>query len=211
MKYRVDARWYYPIAAVMAILLLIVIGAMSGCVPKQEKIKESLCTDKTCAVVYNDKEGRNLLVYVEKAKFGSCKPGKQWPNCTEGDISRGMRNIPYNENPRDHFKQEEGQIKPREAKAVCVSSVSHPEAKITNTWFIGTMEPKVEPAKSQGIFQKCNIGVVGQTAYIKSEHHAEPSTLMCNVFWVTPEGERIVLDFVITQALGDCVAQAVVP
>jgi hypothetical protein len=183
--------------------------SLFGCVPKEPKVVESLCTDTTCAVVYNDKDDQKLLVYIEKAKFGNCSPGKRWPNCTEGDISRGMRNIPYNVN-EDHFKQEEGQIKPRDVKAVCVSSVSHPEAKITNTWFIGDTKPRTE-TKTIGIFQECAIGTPTQTAYIKSEHHSEPSTLMCNVFWVTPDGDRIVLDLMITQALGDCVAQAVVP
>jgi hypothetical protein len=191
-------------------IIAIVMSTAAKCPAATPKIQESLCTDSTCAVVYNDKDDRKLLVYVEKAKFGNCEPGKRWPNCAEGDISRGMRNIPYNANP-DLDKQEGTKGGSKDAKAVCVSSVSHPEAMITNTWFIGDMDARTEPSAIQGIFQKCNIGVPTQTAYIKSEHHAVPSTLMCNVFWVTPEGERIVLDFVITQALGDCVAQAVVP
>lgn len=196
------------VALIVAAIVLLVMATAAGCKPP--KILESLCTDKTCAVVYNDKDGRNLLVYVEKAKFGNCEPGKRWPNCAEGDISRGMRNIPYNENPHQP-KQESDKGGSKDAKAVCVSSVSHPPVMITNTWFIGEMDARTEEPEVLGIFQKCAIGIPGQTAYIKAEHHAAPSTLMCNVFWVTPEGERIVLDFVITQALGDCQAQALVP
>lgn len=198
------------IVLIVTAIIVLVMGTAAKCPAKTPKVQKSLCTDKTCAVVYNDKEGRNLLVYIEKAKFGNCEPGKRWPNCTEGDISRGMRNIPYNANP-DINKELTKQNIRSDGKAVCVSSVSHPEATITNTWFIGEMDAKTEEPEVMGIFQRCDIGLPGQTAYIKSEHHAVPSTLMCNVFWVTADGEKIVLDFVITQAFGDCVAQGLVP
>ena len=193
-------------------IVLMLVGALllyvSGCVPKQEKVEVSVCTDKICSVIYKNKDGQKQLIYIEKARFGNCEPGKRWPNCTEGDISRGMRNIPYNANP--NVKTNQHQVG-RDAKTVCVSSVSHPEVTITNTWFIGEMAAKTEDPDILGIFQRCAIGLPGQTAYIKSEHHAAPSTVMCNVFWVTADGDRIVLDFVITQAMGDCQAQAVIP
>lgn len=193
------------IAAILALLLILPLGTAASC--SSPKVEASLCADETCSIIYKDEDGNKQLVYIEKARFGNCEPGKRWPNCTEGDISRGMRNIPYNSNPKVETKHQVG----RDAKTVCVSSVSHPEVTITNTWFIGEMDAKTEDPDILGIFQKCGIGLPNQTAYIKAEHHAVPSTLMCTVFWVTADGDRVVLDFVITQALGDCQAQAVVP
>lgn len=145
-------------------------------------------------------------VNVDIAEFVVCKIGDKWPNCKRD--AREFPDVPdVPNNPKyRNYKLIDNQKK----RIVCVDSISFPEATITNSWTIGT-DSGVDGPKRQGTFQTCFTVFAGQRASIKSEHHREPSTLVCTVWMFGRDGKKKILDFEITQALGDCSAKARIP
>lgn len=187
------------VAVLLAALAVVLLGCTSGTV---------------CARRYNKAEGQYEIQYksdvdpdgqggkrsdwikVDKNEYNACRIGDEWPACKEGaEVNQ----------PRP--KQDD---KDRNSKEVCVSSVSHPKVKITNSWSIGRMDVKTEKSAVQGIFERCRLAQSGQTAYLKAEHHADPSTLVCTI-WVWEKGKKRLIDTMITQALGDCVVNQRIP
>jgi hypothetical protein len=191
----------------LAIVLSLTLMGAEGCPGKSKnKVEASICVGKNDCYIIHTEGKEKRTVAVTRAIFESCKVDYEWPSCGDG-IHNGMRVTQLDNDP---YRSTKRNAQNRNARSVCVQSISDPDAMITNTWFIGQMDAKTEEPKVQGIFTKCALAQPGQTAYIKSEHHAIPSTLLCQVY-VFKNGQKWPLDFIITQALGDCVAQAVVP
>lgn len=196
--------------ALVMVFCLVVSGAIAGCDdPFQPKniVTARICADnakKDCYIVHEEGDEKRIVA-VTKAVFDACPENYEWPRCGDG-IHNGMRVIQLDNDP---YASKQRSADEQNKRTVCVESISHPEAPITNTWFIGGSEPKTE-SKVQGIFTRCALASPGSTAYIKSERHATPSTLMCLVY-VFKGGARWPLDMVITQALGDCEATHVIP
>ncbi len=195
------------LVAVFAMLVILPFATAAGC--GKNEVKASICDENgnNCTIIYYDaKAKKNFMVGVTKTMFEACKVDYQWPECGDG-IHNGMRVTQLDNDP---YRAPRGEEENENARTACVSSVSHPDVTITNSWFIGAMQLKVEPKATQGIFEKCKLAQPKQTAYLKAEHHAVPSTIMCNI-WVYQAGQKWVLDFMITQALGDCTVQATIP
>jgi hypothetical protein len=148
--------------------------SLFGCTLKKDKVEASICHGDECFIIHTEgKEKR--LVSVTPAMFKSCKVDYQWPECGDG-IHNGMRVTQLDNDPYRNTRRDEQN---RNSRTVCVQSVSDPEVMITNSWWIGDMDKKIEKPKTQGIVYK--------------------------------GGQKWPIDFVITQALGDCTAQARVP
>lgn len=193
---------------VALVTVLLALFSVAAKCPAEDKVvvKAGVCSSAECWIVHGKSGEKGTLERVNQQIFRKCKVDYQWPECGDG-ISRGMRVIQLDNDPYRSTKREKDE---QNARTVCVASISDPEVKITNSWFIGSKQLKEEAPKIQGIFQRCELASPGTVAYIKAEHHAEPSTLLCHV-WVYKNGQRWPIDFVITQALGDCVARAEVP
>lgn len=197
-------------AVLTALVCLGVSGVITGCDPFQPEniVTGRICADakqNDCYIVHEEGKERRIKA-VTKAVFDACPENYEWPKCGDG-IHNGMRVIQLDNDPYASTRRAPNE---QNARTACVQSISTPLAEITNTWFIGAMEPKVEQPEELGIFNECRLASPGTTGYIKSEHHSTPSTTMCLVY-IYKNGERVPIDVMITQALGDCIAQAAIP
>lgn len=142
-------------------------------------------------------------VRVNEGVIVRCQMNEKWPECKEGapDVSGVPMNLPE--------VKPEWVEKDENAKTVCVSLISDPQVKVTNTWFIGRGKTHTK-TENLGIFDDCGFATKGQVVWIKSEHHAKPSTFLCTVY-IWEKGKKRHLDWAFGQALSDCQAKAQVP
>ena len=191
--------------AVLAVLAVVMMGCSGTVCAKQYNQTDGQYEIKYRSDVDADGNGGDVSEWIklDENEYKACDIGERWPDCKKDAEDENQEVNP----PRRNESQDN---RNRNSRTVCVNSVSHPRAKITNSWSIGRMDVKAEPARSQGIFERCRLAQIGQTAYLKAEHHAEPSTLVCTL-WVWIDGKKKLIDTEITQALGDCKVNKVIP
>jgi hypothetical protein len=142
-------------------------------------------------------------VRVNEGEMVACQNGEEWPACKKD--APEVPGVPKNLPRRDPKWTE----RDRNAKTLCVSLVSYPQAKVTNSWFIGRGGVQTQTG-IWGVFTECGFAQPGQVAWIQSEHHAQPSTFMCSVF-LWEGGKKQILDWAFGQQFSDCSARGRVP
>jgi hypothetical protein len=142
-------------------------------------------------------------VRVNEGVMVRCQLEEKWPECKEG--APEVSGVPVNL-PKDKPEWAE---KDENAKTVCVSLISDPQVKVTNSWFIGRGKTNTR-TETLGVFDDCGFATKGQVARIKSEHHDKPSTFLCSVY-IWEKGKKKHLDWAFGQAFSDCKAEARIP